>query len=205
MKIIRVEPIEKYISLTWNLGIKCNYDCMYCPTELHDKKSSTADLATLKKTWLNFYEKTKEKNLPYKILFTGGEVTINRNFLPLIEFIRAGDFNIGKLLVHTNGSANEKYYRKLSLMVDAICFSTHSEFFDEQEFFNKIKVINEIMPRPEKSIHVIIMNEYWNKDRIELYKKYLDELNIGYSVSKIYYASQTRKHHLIQGKSNLVT
>ena len=90
-------------------------------------------------------------------------------------------------------------------MVDAICFSTHSEFFDEQEFFNKVKAINEIMPRPEKSIHVIIMNEYWNKDRIELYKKHLDELSIGYSVSKIYYASQHRKYHLIQGRSNLVT
>lgn len=205
MKIIRVEPIEKSISLTWNLGIRCNYDCMYCPTELHDKKSPLADLDTLKQTWLDFYEKTKEKNLPYKILFTGGEVTINRNFLPLIEFIRDGNFNIGKLLIHTNGSANEKYYRKLSSMVDAICFSTHSEFFDEQEFFNKVKAINEIMPRPEKSIHVIIMNEYWNKDRIELYKKYLDELSIGYSVSKIYYASQHRKYHLMQGRSNLVT
>jgi hypothetical protein len=108
--------------------------------------------------------------ITYKISFTGGEVTANKSFLPLIEYLRSGLFDIGQLVVTTNGSASVNYYRRLSELVDSISFSTHSEFFDEAEFFNKVHEINKIMPKPGKSVHVNIMDEWWNQERIELYK-----------------------------------
>ena len=88
MKIIQVEPVEKNVSLTWMIGAQCNYDCMYCPSWYHNNGGPYHTLEDLKTTWLNFYSATCDKNLPYKISFTGGEVTANKNFLPLIEFIR---------------------------------------------------------------------------------------------------------------------
>lgn len=206
MKIIRVEPIEKYISLTWMINSRCNYDCMYCPEDLHDNTSALASLDQLKQVWLDFYEKTKDQNLRYKLSLSGGEVTANKNFLPLIEFIKSGTFPIKSIVVLTNGSASEKYYKKLAKLVDSLVFSTHSEFFDEKKFFHKVKIINQLMTRPpNKTVHVNIMDEYWNKDRIELYKNYLDSLHIQYSVNKIDYSQQIRIYPLNQGKLNLVT
>jgi organic radical activating enzyme len=102
------DPIEKFISLTWMIGARCNYDCMYCPEDLHDNTSAHPNLDQLKQIWTNFYEKTKDQNLPYRINMTGGEVTANRSFLPLVEFIKNNfDFttNIGK--IHIEGSVEQ--------------------------------------------------------------------------------------------------
>ena len=65
--------------------------------------------------------------------------------------------------------------------------------------------LDQIMIRPEKSLHVNIMDEYWNQDRIESYKTWLSDRNISYSVNAINYKQQTRSHVLDQGKQNLET
>jgi MoaA/NifB/PqqE/SkfB family radical SAM enzyme len=203
MKIIRVEPVDPMTSLTWMIGSRCNYDCMYCPSELHDNTSSHPDINELKQSWLSFYHKTQHIGLPYKISFSGGEVTANRSFLPLVEFIRNGNFNIGQIVVTTNGSASENYYSKLADLVDAISFSTHSEFFDEQEFFNKARAINAQMPKPHKSFHVNIMNEFWNQERIGKYCSWLQTQGISYSINVIDYTKQIRLHPILKGTYNL--
>jgi MoaA/NifB/PqqE/SkfB family radical SAM enzyme len=204
-RIIGVEPTVPMISLTWMIGSRCNYDCMYCPQELHDATSAHSSLEKLKQAWHNFYNKTQHLNLPYKISFTGGEVTANKSFLPLIEYIRNGDFDIGQLLVTTNGSASLNYYRRLCDLVDAVSFSTHSEFFDEADFFSKVEQLDKIMVRPLKSLHVNIMDEFWNQDRIQLYQKWLQKRQISYSINSINYGRQTRTQILAQGKQNLDT
>ena len=193
------------ISLTWMIGARCNYDCMYCPTQLHDATSAHPDLEKLKLAWNNLHSQTKHLNQPYKISFTGGEVTANKSFLPLIEYIKNGEFDIGQLVVTTNGSASLNYYQRLCNLIDCMSFSTHSEFFDEAEFFNKVYQLDQIMIRPEKSLHVNIMDEYWNQGRIEFYKTWLSDRNISYSVNAINYDRQTRTQVLDQGKQNLET
>jgi len=202
-KIIRVEPTTPMIALTWMIGSRCNYDCMYCPSELHDKTSSHPDLEKLKTAWQSLYQKTKKQQRPYKINFTGGEVTANKSFLPLIEYLTTGKFDIGQLIVTTNGSASLNYYKKLARLVDAISFSTHSEFIEEKTFFNKVLTINSMMIRPEKSFHLNIMNEFWNQDRIELYKSWCEQHNVGYSINTINYNKQTRTTPIMQGTYNL--
>ena len=203
MKIIRVQPVTEYFSITWMLGSRCNYDCMYCPDEFHDMTSRPHDLETMKEVWLNIYNKSKNKNLPYKISFTGGEVTANRNFLPLVQWLRETFDDIKMILLTTNGSASENYYLKLAQCVESISFSTHSEFMDEQEFFTKVEAVNQVMIRPDKSLHVNIMDEYWNQERIVLYKKWLTERNISHSVNAINYEAGTRTEILNKGKKNL--
>ena len=204
-KIIRVEPTLSAVALTWMIGARCNYDCMYCPEELHDNVSAHPDLEKLKQAWHNLYAKTQQLNLPYKISFTGGEVTANKSFLPLIEYLKAGNFNIGQLIVTTNGSASLNYYQRLCGLIDTISFSTHSEFFDEAEFFSKVEQLDKIMIRPEKSLHVNIMDEYWNQDRIALYQQWMQARNISHSVNLIDYSRQIRTEILHQGKQNLET
>lgn len=202
-KIISVAPVPEYFSLTWMLGSRCNYDCMYCPPELHDSTSKPHDLETMQQAWKNIHSQTQHKNLPYKISFTGGEVTANKNFLPLVKWLRNNYSCIDMIQLTTNGSASEQYYRNLCQHVESISFSTHSEFMDEQRFFNTVLIANKIMIRPKKSVHVNIMDEHWNQERIELYKKLLDAHCVSYTVNPIDYDKATRKHILNQGKQNL--
>jgi len=202
-KIVRVTPTTPTISLTWMIGARCNYDCMYCPSELHDKISKHPDLKKLTATWNSFYLKTKHIGLPYKIGFTGGEVTANKSFLPLIKFLKNNDFNIGQLSVTTNGSASLNYYKQLVTLIDAISFSTHSEFIDEGKFFDTVLKIDSLMIRPKKSFHLNIMDEFWNQDRIEMYKAWCIKHNISHSINTIDYNQVTRDHPIIQGVYNL--
>jgi len=185
------------------LGSRCNYDCMYCPTELHDATSQPHDLESMQQVWKNIYEKTKHKNLPYKISFTGGEVTANKNFLPLVKWLRNNYDSVAMIVLTTNGSASQRYYADLCQHVESISFSTHSEFMDEQRFFETVVAINKIMVRPKKSLHVNIMDEYWNQDRIKLYQKFLDQHAVSHSVNSIDYSTATRSYILNQGEQNL--
>ena len=202
-KIISIKPAEEMFSITWMLGSRCNYDCMYCDPEWHDITSRPNDLVTMQQVWQNIYQKTHYHNLPYKISFTGGEVTSNKNFLPLVKWLRESYKDIKQIIITTNGSASLNYYLKLANDVEGISFSVHSEHIDEQEFFEKSRMLNQKMIRPRKSFHVNIMNEYWNRDRIELYRKWLDNHEISYSVNEINYQHKTREYPIMKGKSNL--
>lgn len=203
--IIRVEPVPEFFSITWMLGSFCNYDCMYCPAELHDATAKNHDLATLKQSWEKIYVKTQQLGMSYKISFTGGEVTANKSFLPFVQWLRdsRNRFDIAMLLITTNGSASTRYYLDLADIVEAISFSTHSEFMDERSFFEKCTKINTKMIRPEKSFHVNIMDEPWNQDRILLYKKFLDGHDISYSVNEINFNHQIRNFTISKGTQNI--
>lgn len=175
------------IALTWMIGSRCNYACSYCPDELHDNHSPHPDLEKLKQVWDNFYTKTKHIGLPYKLSFTGGEVTANKSFLPLIEYLRNSDFNIGQLLVTTNGSASNAYYLRLAKFVDAISFSTHTEFWNESKFFDNVIAVNQVMIRPQKSVHVNIMDEPEARHRFAEFETLLTKNNVSYSINQIEY------------------
>lgn len=187
MKIVRVEPTTPMISMTWMIGSRCNYACSYCPAELHDDYSPHPDLEKLKQAWDSFYLKTKHIGLPYKISFTGGEVTANRSFLPLIEYLRSGNFNIGQLIVTTNGSASQSYYLRLAKLVDAISFSTHTEFWNESKFFDTVIAVNRVMIRPQKSVHVNIMDEPEARHRFAKFETILAKHNVSHSINTIEY------------------
>ena len=203
-QIVKIEPVPEYFSITWMLGSRCNYDCMYCPSELHDNTSKPHDLATMQLAWENIYKKSNNKKLPYKIGFTGGEVTANKNFLPLVKWLRETYSDIGMIMLGTNGSASLRYYTELTKHVESISFSTHSEFMNEKEFFNKVLAVDRLMIRPNKSVHVNIMNEYWNQDRIALYQEWLTKHNISHSVNSINYDKKIREYFLKEGHLNLV-
>jgi hypothetical protein len=157
-KIISINPTEKYFSLNWQIDIRCNYDCMYCSSEWHNDSSEFKGMEELQNVWLNVFNKTKNLNLPYKISFTGGELTANKNFLPFVTWLKNNYSEyLFKVLVTTNGSASTGYYQKMFEAVDNISFSLHSEHIDEQKFFNKLIQLRKKL-LPNNFIHVDIMN-----------------------------------------------
>lgn len=202
-RVIQVFPTEEYFSITWELGRRCNYDCMYCGPQWHDSTSKHKSLAELQSAWQGIYDQSRYLGLKYKISFTGGEVTGNRDFYPFVQWLRTEyRDSIGQILLTTNGSATYKYYARLFEVVDNISFSTHSEHIDEQKFFDTVIKLKQTIDR-HKFIHVNIMNEHWNQSRIPAYQALLGEHNISHNVNEIDYTQQTRTIPIMKGKLNL--
>ena len=202
-KIIQVIPTEQYFSLNWQVGIRCNYDCMYCSPEWHDDHSRHHSLEKLQQAWTKIWEATRHHGLPYKIAFTGGELTTNKHFLPFVSWLRENfDQHLFKLMLTTNGSATYKYYLKMFDAIDNITFSVHSEHIDEQKFFDTvIKLKNTIAS--DRFLQVAIMDERWNQERIKLYIDLLERNQISYTVNEVDYTYQTRTIPIMKGRLNL--
>lgn len=202
-RIVAIRPIERMFSITWMLGRLCNYDCMYCSPEWHDNHSRPHDLEDLQRAWTNTFDASRHLDLPYKISFTGGEVTANRSFLPFVTWLRENFTCVQMISLTTNGSASLNYYRKLAERVESMSFSTHSEFIDEADFFSKVRVLDRLMVRPVKSFHVNIMDEPWHADRIQDYVKFCERYSISHSVNRIDMQYRSKDAHAILPEKNL--
>lgn len=202
-RIVKIRPTENYFSISWQVGIRCNYDCMYCSSKWHDATSDHHSLETMQQAWANIFEKTKHHGLPYKISFTGGEPTTNKNFLPFVQWLRTEyREHLFKILLSTNGSASYRYYSEMFECIDNITFSTHSEHMDEQRFFDTVIQLRKTIA-PDRFIQVAVMEELWNQQRIEHYVKLLELNDVSYTVNRIDYSVKTRDVPVMKGKLNL--
>lgn len=194
-EIIRVESTNPVFTVNWNIGLRCNFDCMYCPDMFHNLSDIDMTLLELQNNWRNIISKTANKGLKYKITFTGGEVTVNKDFLTFITWLsdEYGE-EISELGFTTNGSASRQFYLdaiNISI-VSFISFSTHSEFFNERKFFETVIAVHERSQEINKSIHVNIMDEYWNTTRTKLYSEFLQRKHISHSLNRIIYTHKIR-------------
>jgi len=199
--IVKVKATEDYFPVSWQIGIRCNYDCMYCPAEYHNDTDPSHSLETLQKAWISLYEQSHSLGLKYKIAFTGGEPTINKDLIPFLQWLRDeyGDRML-QIIVASNGSANYKYYRRLYEVVDSVSFSTHSEHIDEKKFFDTIIKLKQTL-HPSKFIHVNIMDEYWNKENTQRWEKILLDHDVSYSTNTIHYEAGHRDKIIFKNKN----
>lgn len=194
--IVRISQLKQNFHINWRVDLRCNFDCMYCPSNFHDLTSKTKTFEQLKDSWIKIFEKSQTKNLKYFISFTGGEITINKDFLPFIIWLQKNyQTHIDKITVSTNGSASTKYYKKLLNYVDSISFSTHSEFFNENKFFTNVVKCNEFVKNTSKTVQVCLMNEPWHHDRLKIYIDFLEKNTIMYTVNEIDWNWKIRNEH----------
>ena len=138
-------PHQDSVKVEWNIGKRCNYDCSYCPKEIHDNESLHTDIETLK----SCIDKLVTLGKPIRLSFTGGEPCVHPKFDELVRY--AKHKGISWISVTTNGTRPYEFYA--SLPVDQYVFSIHLEY-DWRKVFNtvesvsnqtKIKVIAQIM------------------------------------------------------------
>lgn len=167
----------------WNIGRRCNYDCSYCADSLHDFKSPHRSLSNLieiaSKMKLNIPD---EKRI--RIWFTGGEPTVNPNFLEFCKWLSNDDrFLVG---LNTNGSRTTAYLLELMQYINIMQFSSHFEYVEEQTFLPKIKAVNEFAETKNSksmSLNLMMEPEYWNK-AVRMVK-YCIENKIPYHIKRI--------------------
>lgn len=142
-------PHQGSIKIEWNLGKRCNYDCSYCPSSIHDNSSPHTDIEILKAT----VDKLMTLGKPVRLSFTGGEPCVHPKFLELVKYCK--HVGISWISVTTNGTLPYEFYAALE--ADQIVFSIHLEF-DWKRVFNTVesvvdltnkKVIAQIMAHHE--------------------------------------------------------
>lgn len=178
--------------VTWDTGRRCNYDCSYCPAHRHDNFSPHATLDELKNgaDFLFEYAKTIMPIKKWKwcnVSFTGGEPTVNPNFLPFVKYLKnlyeekySEDFNLN-LTLTSNGAMSIKTADGIMELMSHATISYHVEASKKIKD-NVVKVIEHMSANPDFKCKVNVMfhaQEDYFQECIELCE-YFDSVGIKY-------------------------
>jgi MoaA/NifB/PqqE/SkfB family radical SAM enzyme len=143
------------IKVEWNLGKRCNYDCSYCPSEIHDNHSPHRLWKDLQQTVDTLLTLGK----PIRLSFTGGEPTVHPDFEELVNYCK--NRGISWISVTTNGTRKDEWYA--NLRVDQIVFSMHMEY-DIRRILNTIVNVNEYFAG-NVMVHVMAHQDHMKRVR----------------------------------------
>lgn len=140
--------------VNWCLGSTCNFACSYCPESLHDGKRKWHDTKNVKAFVNKVRTYHPEKQIYFE--FTGGEVTLNKDFIDICKYCTENGVKVGFI---TNGSRTIRWWEENKQYFDHVIMSFHSEFVDPVHFCKVIELL-----RLEVRTHVnIMMNpEKWD-------------------------------------------
>lgn len=166
-------PHQDTIKVEWNLGKRCNYDCGYCPTEIHDNTSPHTDIEILKYT----VDKLNALNKPIRLSFTGGEPTVHPKFEELINY--AKHVGISWINVTTNGTRKPEWY--INQRVDQYVFSLHFEH-DWKRVSNTVAKVYQGKP-DGTLVHVIAHHDCM--DNVREVAEYFKVIKVPHSIRRV--------------------
>jgi organic radical activating enzyme len=118
----------------WNLGNTCNYSCEYCPNILHNGTRQWVELPLIENTLIKIKNYFPEKKL--RIEFLGGEITLYRDFIGLMEFCKEHSINN---MIFTNASRTFRHWEEVIPLLDEVRLTFHPHNADKLHFE---KIIN---------------------------------------------------------------
>ena len=151
-------------SVDWYIGKRCNFSCSYCVDYLHDNHSPHVPLDKMKILADAIIDKHGH-NVYWSL--TGGEPTINPNFMDLCKYIK-NERGARHISLTTNGSRTAKYLKELYQYIDGITLSFHFEHMQHR--------IDEFI---DKCIQLEDWRNAWNAEQEASGKKFPD-WNTGY-------------------------
>jgi len=154
-KITSRWPHQDSIKVEWNLGKRCNFNCSYCPSSIHDNTSPHTNIEILKAT----VDKLVNLNKSIRLSLTGGEPTVHPKFEELVNY--AKNKGISWISVTTNGTLPFEFYIKQR--VDQYVFSVHMEY-DIKRVLNTIVNTKELFPG-KILVHVMAHQDYMKQTR----------------------------------------
>jgi MoaA/NifB/PqqE/SkfB family radical SAM enzyme len=197
--IIKVENLrnkDDTFTIRWNMTKICNYHCDFCVQGNKEKhlSDSKGESAKIRKQICNkiiyFIEnKLNNKFSRIKIFLIGGEITILKDFLDILEKFMNCQFE-GEIVIYitTNLSASESVYKEVKRLALSkkdskyprklsITASFYKTFTTEEEFIKKIKILH-----VEKALKLFLVSK---KDFFKNKKIYSFIENLEKSMSNI--------------------
>ena len=175
-KITSVWPHQDQIKIEWNLGKRCNLDCSYCPSSIHDNFSPHTDINLLEKT----VDKLCELGKPLRISLTGGEPCVHPDIEDFLEYLKRKD--IFWVNVTTNGTRDHGWYLMNEIFWNHIVFSLHFENSTWTRAYNNIL---KYYDSTEREFFVNVMAHHEHMNNVRTVVKSFKELGIKYAVRRI--------------------
>lgn len=149
-------PIDDYpVYVQWDVGRRCNFDCSYCPSFVHNSTEEFKGIDLLKDTVVRLHDAFRE---PIMFNFAGGEPTIHPDFIEWCQFIQ----KLGhKIHVQTNGAQKEDFWKSLVPFVNGISISVHLEFMTMKRLLNTVGAI--LNSGGELEVKVMAHPDHWDK------------------------------------------
>lgn len=183
----------KVFQVTWDTGRRCNYDCSYCPAHRHDNFSKHATLEELKNNtdFLFEYIDTYMEHRLFKeanIGFTGGEPTVNPNFIEFAKYLRseydkkyAHKWQCGFALT-TNGAMGKKMADAVMENFGHATVSYHAESDNKlkQQVRDRIIQFHTEGPKHDFTVSVNVMFHAAYFDECKDLCEFLDENGVKY-------------------------
>ena len=176
MSIVAVDrEFEKDIlHVDWFIGKRCNFDCDYCPDGLHDNYSPHYKFENTKKLIDTFLNKFAPSDI--RIGFTGGEPTVNPDFLKVCEYASSKGI---RLNATTNGTRTSEYYKALLNFLSHLTVSQHFGQHNIYDLHNKVKQIN------SDKVTVQVMAHAQFFDQVKESTNYYENNNINHWVMPV--------------------
>ena len=128
---------SNWFVVNWCLGNTCNFSCNYCPENLHDGSVKWPTIETIK----SFISRVVDQVSPKKVYFefTGGEVTLYRNFVQICQHVTSLGAKVGLI---SNGSRTLRWWEENKQYFDHVCLSFHPEFSKVDHFIDVVRLLN---------------------------------------------------------------
>jgi MoaA/NifB/PqqE/SkfB family radical SAM enzyme len=174
-KVTSVWPHQDQIKVEWNLGKRCNYDCSYCPSSIHDNSSPHTDINILEAT----VDKLSEIGRPLRISLTGGEPCVHPYIEDLLEYFKRKD--IFWVNLTTNGTRGYQWYLNNETFFNHLVFSLHFE----QDWTRIFDTILKFYDNTERDFFVNVMAHHKYMHNVKVVVKKFDEIGIKYAIRRI--------------------
>ena len=168
-------PHQDQIKIEWNLGKRCNYDCSYCPTSIHDNFSPHTDINVLEQT----IDRLCELDKPLRISLTGGEPCVHPDIEDLFDYMKRK--NIFWVNLTTNGTRSASWYLQNEMFFNHIVFSLHFE----HDWQRVMHIINQFYDSTEREFFVNVMAHHDFMDEVRTATAQLIQKGIKFAVRRV--------------------
>ncbi len=174
-KITSSWPHQDQLKVEWNIGKRCNYDCSYCPSSIHDSYSPHTDINILEAT----IDKLCEIDKPLRISLTGGEPCVHPDIEDLFDYLKRKD--VYWVSLTTNGTRSARWYLQNEIYFNHLVFSLHFEY----DWQRVVKTINEFYDNTQTDFFVNIMAHHDHMNNVRKVVKEFSEKGIRFALRRI--------------------
>ena len=154
----KIEPYVDELFVTWEISIKCNYDCSYCG-DVSDLNGEVLSHSRYLEIADHIHRLTSfHTNVHLNI--TGGEPTQIPDLIGLCKHLKQLNPSM-TININSNGSKGVLYYHELSQWVDTFDLSAHFEWIKTKAFIKKMAKLRRLVGK-KLCIHIMAEPQAWD-------------------------------------------